>query len=116
MKRRELIQRLFVAVNAWLFSASWSYDGYQWVRHGRYPPTWLSNLVVSSVLYALAGLFWNLERIPGRGVVFAFMEDKWPRAETRSSFARVAGLLPLEFDRSSSRFTGDARNGPLATQ
>ncbi len=63
--------------------------------HGRYPPTWLSNLLVSSVLYVLAGLFWNLECIPGRGVVFAFMEEKWPGAETRSSFARVADLATL---------------------
>jgi hypothetical protein len=95
VRKREPVERLFVAANAWLFTASWSYDGYLLLRDGRYPSTWALNLVVSSVLYFLAGLFWNLEWIPERGVVFAFMLEKWPCTESRSSFARVAGLAVL---------------------
>jgi hypothetical protein len=94
-KQRESFACLFVAANAWLFSASWSYDGYLLLRDGQYPSTWLFNWIASSVLYVLAGLFWNLEWIPGRGVVFAFMQEPWPNETSRSSFVRVAGFAAL---------------------
>ena len=59
---------LYVAVCTWLFSASWSYDLYIFLRDGVYPATWWANLCASSVLYLSAGLFWNLEWTPERGV------------------------------------------------
>jgi hypothetical protein len=68
----------FVALCLWMFSASWSYDLYLVLRDGAYPITWFSNIFASSVLYVLAGLFWNLDWIQGRGVTFAFLENKWP--------------------------------------
>lgn len=58
-------------------SASWLYDAYIWARDGRYPVTWSSNLVASSVLYACAGLLWSLSTRPGRPVTFAFLEANW---------------------------------------
>lgn len=67
-----------VAICAWLFSASWSYDLYLLLRDGHYPATWHANLLASSVIYLSAGLFWNLEWRAGRGVIFSFMRDDWP--------------------------------------
>ncbi len=67
----------FVALCLWMFSASWSYDLYLVIRDGYYPITWLTNVAASSVLYAAAGMFWNLDYRPGRGVTFSFLEPEW---------------------------------------
>jgi hypothetical protein len=37
------------------------------------------------VIYLCAGLFWNLEWQPGRGVIFSFMRDEWPARPEASS-------------------------------
>jgi hypothetical protein len=57
-----------MAACLWLFSASWSYDLYRFARDGQYPATWSENLLASSILYALAGLLWNLEWATERGM------------------------------------------------
>lgn len=75
----------YVAACAWLFSASWSYDIYLVWRDGVYPATWLPNLFASSLIYLCAGLFWNLEWQPGRGVIFSFMKEGWPARPEVSS-------------------------------
>jgi hypothetical protein len=80
---------LYVAACAWLFSASWSYDLYILLRDGFYPPSWLSNLGASSVLYLSAGLFWNLDWAPTRGVTFGFLEEIWPDPGSAGRFAKV---------------------------
>jgi hypothetical protein len=77
-RRRAGPVQVYVAVCAWLFSASWSYDIYLVWRDGVYPETWLPNLYASSLIYLCAGLFWNLEWQPGRGVIFSFMREGWP--------------------------------------
>jgi hypothetical protein len=82
---------LYLAACAWMFSASWSYDLYILVRDGAYPPAWLSNLGASSILYGAAGLFWNLEWRPGRGVTFSFLEPVWPSAGANGQFGKVLG-------------------------
>jgi hypothetical protein len=79
----------YVAVCAWLFSASWSYDLYLVWRDGAYPSTWYPNLYASSFIYLCAGLFWNLEWRHGRGVIFSFMNDQWP--------SRPEASFPLRF-------------------
>lgn len=79
----------FVAVCAWMFSASWSYDGYLLWRDGAYPITWFVNIFASGVIYLSAGLFWNLEWHPPRGVIFSFMREGWP--------TRAAVSAPLRF-------------------
>jgi hypothetical protein len=84
-------QEAYVAVCAWLFSASWSYDIYLVWRDGYYPSTWFSNLFASSVIYLAAGLFWNLEWQRGRGVIFSFMRDGWPSRPETSAFFRLLG-------------------------
>lgn len=81
---------IFVAVIAWLFSASWSYDGYLVWRDGMYPLTWFANMGASSVIYLCAGMFWNLEWQPGRGVIFAFMQESWPQRSKTFSPWRLA--------------------------
>ncbi len=80
----------YVALCAWLFSASWSYDLYLVLRDWHYPATWHANLLASSVIYLSAGLFWNLAWRPGQGVVFAFMADGWPAPPEKSPPWRVA--------------------------
>lgn len=84
------VDELVVAVIVWLFSASWSYDIYLVWRDGDYPLTWFPNLFASSVIYLCAGLFWNLEYRPGRGVIFSFMEEGWPARPAQPSLWRIA--------------------------
>lgn len=88
--RRTGWQETYVAVCAGLFSASWSYDIYLVWRDGEYPLTWHSNLFASSVIYLCAGLFWNLEWHPQRGVIFSFMREGWPSRPEVSSPLRLA--------------------------
>ena len=83
------VGRVFVALCVWLFSASWSYDLYIYVRDGNYPLTWLSNIFASSVLYVSAGLFWSLEHRPRRGATFSFMEPEWLVAADSGEFKKV---------------------------
>ena len=90
LRRRSEPVALYVAACAWMFSASWSYDLYILLRDGFYPPAWLANLGASSILYGAAGLFWNLDWRPGRGVTFSFLEAEWPVAGT-GHFTKLLG-------------------------
>lgn len=81
---------LYIAICVWMFSASWSYDGYLLLRDGIYPITWYSNIFASSILYFCAGLFWSLEWKEGRGVHFSFTENHWPQLPAEYSFTKVA--------------------------
>lgn len=84
------------AAGAWLLSCSWLYDAYIWARDGQYPPTWASNLVASSVLYACAGLLWSLTLRAERGVTFAFLEPEWFADDTLAGSAPASrGVLLL---------------------
>ncbi len=80
---------LYAAICVWMFSASWSYDGYLVLRDGSYPFTWLPNIFASSVLYLSAGLFWSLEWNEGRGVHFGFTETGWPQPSYTANFNRI---------------------------
>jgi hypothetical protein len=97
-RRQARIDEVYVAVCAWLFSASWSYDIYLVWRDGDYPNTWFPNLFASSVIYLSAGMFWNLEWQAGRGVIFSFMREKWPLRALQTSVWRLviyASVLAL---------------------
>jgi len=91
LRRKASAAHAYVAMCCWLFSASWCYDLYILFRDGQYPITWLPNIFAASVLYIAAGLMWNLEWHPNRGVVFAFMEGEWPQAAAQANFIRVLG-------------------------
>lgn len=95
-RRQSSAWELYCAVCLWLFSASWSYDLYILLRDGSYTPMWLENLYISSFLYILAGLLWNLEWRKGRGVTFAFLHDDWPTAPERHPVGRIIWyILPV---------------------
>lgn len=89
IRRKRPAQQAYVVFCAWMFSASWSYDIYLVLRDGGYPMTWFANIFASSVLYLSAGLLWSLEVYPGRGVIFAFMREKWPSTLTGSQFSKL---------------------------
>jgi hypothetical protein len=92
LRRRATVAEAYLAACLWMFSASWSYDLYLVLRTGSYPGTWLSNIGLSSILYLSAGMMWNLEVRPGRGMTFGFLEPGWPVAPPDASFKR---LLPV---------------------
>ncbi|MDD5287173.1 MAG: hypothetical protein PHD54_15090 [Desulfuromonadaceae bacterium] len=95
-RRMASSQQLFVAGCMWLFTASWSYDLYIWIRDGYYPLTWGSNLVASSFLYLMGGIVWSLEWRPDRGMSFSFIRTDWPQHSVPTPFRRIAWLaLPI---------------------
>ena len=89
LRRQAKPVHVYIAVCVWMFSASWTYDVYILLRHGHYPPTWVPNIVLSSILYFVAGLMWNLQKKEGRGVVFGFMEPGWPNPEYDLGFRQI---------------------------
>ena len=96
LKRQASAVHVYIAACVWMLSVSWFYDVYILLRNGYYPPTWLANIVLSSILYFAAGLMWNLQRVPGRGVVFGFMQPGWPDPRNEIGFGRVASFaLPF---------------------
>ncbi len=72
-----------------MFSVSWCYDLYIYLRDGHYPLTWFANIFASSVLYVSAGMFWSLDHRPDRGVTFSFMEPEWLVTTGSGGFAKV---------------------------
>ncbi len=80
---------IFVALVAWMLSASWSYDGYLFLRDGRYPTTWAANIPASSALYAAAGMLFSLVHVKDRGIVFDFMTPEW-KLTLGSGFGKIA--------------------------
>ncbi len=99
LRKKAGLKEIYVAVCFWLFSASWSYDLYLLIRDGFYPLTWLPNLFASSVLYILAGMFWNLDWAPTTGVKFSFMLNDWPTPSAHPVFGKIVwiGLLFMIF-------------------
>jgi hypothetical protein len=79
----------YIALCVWMFSVSWFYDLYIYLRDGMYPDTWLPNIFLSSVLYVAAGLLWSLEWRPERGVVLQFTEPHWPERDAVPRFGRI---------------------------
>lgn len=69
--------QLYVALCLWMFSTSWSYDGYMYLREGYYPNTWAPNIVLSTALYVPAGLMWSLAWDPETKAHFAFSKQEW---------------------------------------
>jgi hypothetical protein len=88
-RRQVSLTHTYIAICAWMFSASWSYDVYILLKHGYYPATWAPNIVLSSILYFAAGLMWNLQKKAGRGVIFGFMAPGWPDSEHELGFRQV---------------------------
>ena len=86
----------YIAACLWLFSASWSYDLYIVLRDGIYPLTWQSNLYLSSILYLLAGMLWNLDWTSERRLHFAFIGKGWPSPNPNPVFTKLLWIgLPI---------------------
>ena len=83
-------QEMFAAC-CFFWIPCWAYDLYILLRDGFYPPTWLSNLVLSGGITVCAGLFWNLYWSEKTGLTFAFMLQHWPPAE-KTPFRKVFWL------------------------
>lgn len=82
---------LGVALVLSLFALSWSYDLYLVLRDGVFPPTSLTNLAASAILYVLGGLFFSLGHHEARGLLFVFMDPRWPAWSGDRWTARAAG-------------------------
>jgi len=82
------LRAVYVALCLWLFSASWSYDLYILLRDGIYPPTWSSNLILSSILYWAAGFLWSLAG-SSAGITFTFRQPEWFRMDGPVSYWRL---------------------------
>ena len=96
IRRQAAPIHVYIAVCVWMFSVSWAYDVYILIKDGYYPPTWLPNIVLSSILYFSAGLMWNLQRKSGRGVIFGFMEPGWPDPANELGFRSIVWFaLPI---------------------
>lgn len=110
--RRTSWIELYVAACTWLFSSSWSYDLYIFVRdagslrvaweRGFYPLTWSSNLIASSLLYALGGACFSLsspspehrgppDLVTRLGVTLPFRHPDWP-AERPAPLAKIGPI------------------------
>jgi len=94
--KRNFSLNTYIALCFWLLSASWSYDLYNYFKHGFYPESWFNNLLLSSVLYISAGLFWNLDWTPSKKVHFSFMVQEWPNNLNNKNFSRII-LLAIPF-------------------
>jgi len=96
MTGRLPVKQLFVIAAVWMFSVSWCYDIYIFIRDGQYPLTWSANITASSLLYFLAGLLWNLDWKEGKGVILSFREETWPYVSPGKVFGRIAWFaLPV---------------------
>lgn len=79
-----------------MVSVSWAYDVYILLKYDYYPPTWASNIALSSILYCCAGLMWNLQKKPNRGVVFGFMAEDWPNPDHELGIKQIIWFaLPI---------------------
>jgi hypothetical protein len=87
--RRPSLTLVFLSVVFSLFSFSWFYDGYLVLRDGAYTVRYIGNLILSSVIYISAGLFWNLEVNKFGRPSFAFLRSDWPAPPTRKEFGNL---------------------------
>lgn len=91
-------RELFVAIAVTLFSSSWFYDGYLFLRDGAYTARWLGNLMLSPTIYLCAGLLSNLELDERGRLGFSFLRPEWPRplpSARRVSMTMVLVSIPL---------------------
>jgi hypothetical protein len=95
LRGRAGASRVYVAICLTLFSASWSYDAYILLRDGIFPPTWASNMVVSSAVYLCAGMFWNLEWRTESGAGFSFTRETWPAGVPERFSPRALAYLAM---------------------
>lgn len=60
-----------------LIASSWSYDLYNFFSIGHLPISWAENLILSSIVFVVSGIFWNIES-KNNEISFSFFNDNWP--------------------------------------
>jgi len=86
---------IVIAVALCLFSTSWFYDFYLFLRDGHYTSRWLGNLMLSPFMYLMAALLWNLEA-KGAWPTLSFLRPDWPEPPIDRRFAPLFIVaLPL---------------------
>jgi len=88
-KKQRPLRYIIVAIALCLFSSSWFYDGYLFIRDGEYTSRWVGNLLLSPIIYISAGLLWNLQAKAGGGFTFSFLRTHWPRPPINQSFRSI---------------------------
>lgn len=87
---------LYIAIIVMCFSASWSYDAWNYfVLLGYYPPTWWWNILYSLPLYILSWMVWNLDYSKNRGVFFSFMQIEWFNENAEFRIKKIVPYLVI---------------------
>ena len=95
LRGRKSWQYAIIAIALCFFSTSWFYDSYLFIRDGHYTARWLGNLMLSPVLYLMAGLLWNLEA-QGVWPTLSFFRQSWPEPPADGRFGPLFIVaLPL---------------------
>lgn len=78
IKKRKLKGTTFNALFFMIFSSGWTYDIYNYLKLGHIPNSWLENLILSSLIYLVAGFFWNLSEINEKPLL-SIGNTNWPK-------------------------------------
>ncbi len=95
-RRRRPARWLIVAAALWLFSSSWFYDGYLYLRDGSYTERWFGNLLLSPFIYLCAGQLWSLEARSRWLAGLSFVREDWPAPPEDERFTPIL-LMGLPF-------------------
>lgn len=94
--KRKMSLEFFFAVIAWLFTVLISYEVYVLLKTGFEAEATTENFIISSVIFILAGLFWNLGFDERKGIDFEFRNDKWPNIPKSTSIRKISLVgLPI---------------------
>jgi hypothetical protein len=86
LKGKRPIRYVIVSIALCLFSSSWFYDGYLYLRDGHYTSRWFGNFLLSPIIYVAAGLLWNLEARENGRIYLSFLRPDWPNPPLNRSF------------------------------
>jgi hypothetical protein len=86
LKGKRPIRYVIVSIALCLFSSSWFYDGYLYLRDGHYTSRWFGNFLLSPIIYIAAGLLWNLEARENGRIYLSFLRSDWPKPPLNRSF------------------------------
>jgi hypothetical protein len=77
---------IIVSIALCLFSSSWFYDGYLYLRDGAYTSRWLGNLMLSPIIYVAAGFLCSLEAKDSFRYTLSFLRPDWPKPPSDKRF------------------------------
>jgi len=92
--RKRASTDLFLAGVFWMASVSWSYELIVYLRTGFPASAALENFYVSSCIYFLAGLFWNIS-LKDHKLSFEFSDENWPNIKPNHSLKIIFYGIPI---------------------